>query len=134
MKSSTQWLSTSLLALMLMLAIQAPAQAGEPEAKVFHVVICWLQEAGNHAARAQLIAGSKKLEAIPGVLSVQAGTLLASPRPIVDSSYDVGIIMSFASVEAMHAYLQNPLHKQAVHELLLPLTSKVVIYDFALPH
>ena len=98
--------------------------------KVHHLVLCWLKDAGNQAQREQLIAVSRGFADIPGIVNLRAGTVVASERPIVDDSYDVGIYMSFASVEDMQRYLNCEAHVQAVRETLQPLVKKIVVYDF----
>ena len=71
-----------------------------------------------------------KFESIPGVLEVRAGEVVKSDRPIVDSTYDVAIFLSYKSVDDMKAYLIHPDHKKAVKEVLRPLVKKVLVYDF----
>ncbi len=97
---------------------------------VHHVVICWLKERGNVEARDKLIAVSKQFESIPGVVSVKAGRVLPSDRAVVDSSYDVAVLINFSSEEALHAYQKNPIHQKAMREVLMPLAEKITIYDF----
>lgn len=98
--------------------------------KVHHVVICWLKEQGSQEDKNKLVEASKKLSEIPGVLSVKAGSVLPSQRKIVDSSFDVAIIISFSNPEAMNSYLSHPHHKKMIKELVQPLTQKVLVYDF----
>ena len=100
-----------------------------PPPQVTHVVICWLKHPGDAVDRQKLIDTSYKLRQIPGVMNVTAGRSIASTRPTVDSTYDVAVIFTFANEKALRAYEQNPLHKKAVSEVLIPLTAKVVIYD-----
>ncbi|HTL31064.1 MAG TPA: Dabb family protein [Tepidisphaeraceae bacterium] len=98
---------------------------------VAHVIVCWLKQPGDPAGRAELIRASKAFEAqIPGLIRVYAGEVLPSTRPVVDSSYDVAVVMLFRDQTAMQAYEKNPIHEKAVRETLKPLTSKLQIYDF----
>jgi hypothetical protein len=99
---------------------------------VYHIVICWLKDPNSESNREKLIQETKKLQFIPGITSIQVGKMLPSKRPIVDSTYDIGIIMSFKDQNAMNNYLKNPMHQQATKEILIPLTSKVVVYDFVI--
>lgn len=101
--------------------------------RVDHLVLCWLKEPGNLAHRRQIIAQAEAFRAIPGVLEVRAGTVLPSQRAIVDSTFDVGILLSFADASQMRAYLQHPDHQRAVQEVLLPLVSRILVYDFVEP-
>lgn len=97
---------------------------------VSHIVICWLKEPGNPAARAELIRVSRSFADIPGVTTVRAGTVLPSGRQVVDGSYDVAIVMSFTDGNALAEYQSHPRHKQAVKDTLQPLVRKMIIYDF----
>ena len=70
---------------------------------------------------------------IDGVIEVRAGEPLASDRPVVDDSFDVGITIRFASAEDMRAYLVDERHVRAVEEVLGPLTDRYRVYDFIDP-
>ena len=97
---------------------------------VTHVVICYLKQPGDPAARQQLIDASKEFRQIPGVLDVRVGKVLPSTRPIVVSDYDVGLVITYKDAEAMKNYVTHPIHEKAVREVLGPLVAKVVVYDF----
>ena len=96
-----------------------------------HVVIVWLKDPASAEARQQVIAASYGFTAIPGVLSVSAGPSVPSPRAVVDSSYDVGVVITVRDRAALTAYLEHPTHKHAVQEVLGPLARQIVVYDFA---
>jgi len=104
----------------------ADTQAGT----VHHVVICWLKEPGNHDAQEKLIAVSRSLEKVPGVASVSAGRMVPSDRPVVDSTFDVAMVLTFHDKDALAKYLEHPEHKKATKETLEPLVKKILIYDF----
>jgi hypothetical protein len=112
----------------LSLVTLPPATAGEVE----HIVIVWLQEPGNAEHRARIISESQVLREIPGVVELRAGAMLPSQRAIVDSSFDVALIISLADPEAMAGYLSHPLHIKLVEETLKPLVAKIRVYDFSL--
>ena len=95
-----------------------------------HVVIVWLKDPASAEARQQVIAASYGFAAIPGVLSVSAGPSVPSPRAVVDSSYDVGVVITVRDRAALATYLEHPTHKQAVQEVLGPLARQIVVYDF----
>jgi hypothetical protein len=42
----------------------------------------------------------------------------------------VALIMGFMDKKSLAAYVKNPIHQKAVKEVLAPLASKYVIYDF----
>jgi hypothetical protein len=101
-----------------------------PEARVTHVVVCWLKDPADAHARQQLIADSKSFTKIPGVVSVSAGNVLPSTRPSVDSSFDVAVVMKFRDEQALASYASHPIHLRAVERTLKPLVAKYVIYDY----
>lgn len=105
-----------------------PAPQGQ--ARVTHVVVCWLKHHGGAVERRKLIDASKSFKAIPGVVHVAVGPVLPSQRPGVDSSFDVAVAISFKDAQSLAAYGKNPLHQQALKNVLKPLASKYVIYDF----
>lgn len=74
---------------------------------------------------------SRSFRKIPGVLDVSAGEVMESERDIVDDSFDVAITFSFADEARMKAYLADPEHQRATREVLAPLVSRIVVYDFA---
>ncbi len=109
-----------------------PALAADPghKATVVHVVLVWLKEPGNPEHRQRIIEISREFETIPGVIDVRAGEVVTSDRPIVDDSFDVGLYLTFSSVEAMKAYLADDRHQQALREVFRPLSERYIVYDF----
>lgn len=97
---------------------------------VQHIVFVWLKEPGDVETRRQLIETSKSFKKIPGVTGVSTGTPLQSDRPVVDDSFDVAVIITFESREALQNYQTHPNHTKAVEEELSPVTDRMVIYDF----
>lgn len=108
------------------LGLPGGPRAGEVE----HVVLVWLKEPGNASQRAQLVETTKTFAAIPGVKSVSSGVPLASDRKVVDDSFDLGLVIRFRDQAALAAYETHPVHAKAVKEVLLPVTKKLVVYDF----
>lgn len=106
-------------------AIAPPAASGT----VDHVVLMWQKNPGNTADRQTLLAACDELRAIPGIQSLDTGTALASDRPVVDDSFDVGLVVRFNSEKSLHGYETSPLHLKKVNEVLKPLTRKIVVYD-----
>ena len=103
--------------------------SAKPQAAVTHVVLCWLKTPGDEAGRQRITETTRTLESIPGVVNVTVGRAMPSTRPVVDSSFDVGIVITFADEPALRAYDQHPAHKQAVETVLRPLVAKLLIYD-----
>ena len=111
------------------LIADAAGANAEEGSGVVHVVLCWLKEPRNADAAAEVIRVSRQLRDIPGVLSLVAGPPLPSDRPLVDDSFDVGIVMSFANPETLAAYLNHPEHVRRVTEKLQPLCGQIRIHD-----
>jgi hypothetical protein len=104
---------------------------GCQQAKVTHVVVCWLKEPGNETQRQQIIEASKTFRSIPGVVDVSAGKSMPSTRPVVDTTYDVAIVMRMRDEQALKDYSTHPTHIAARDKIFLPLVQRFVIYDFS---
>ncbi|HAR64640.1 MAG TPA: hypothetical protein DCR55_00270 [Lentisphaeria bacterium] len=91
-----------------------------------HVVLCWLHDSGNSAQQAAIIETSRTFSQIPGVVSVTAGEMVPSSRALVDSSFDVGICLTFRNQADLDTCLTHPLHLAAVKTVLRPIVSKRV--------
>jgi hypothetical protein len=102
----------------------APADGG-----IKHVVLCWLKEPGNAEHRERVAAVSRELVVIPEVLDMVIGAPVASERPIVEDSFDVGIVMTFRDGAALDAYLAHPEHVSRVQSTLSPLCGRVQVLD-----
>lgn len=93
-------------------------------------MLVWLQQPGDAATIDRMCATAQSfLGAIPGLLSVDCGTVLASDRAIVDDSFDLGLVMRFTDRAALDAYEVHPLHQKAVAEVLGPNAKRVVVHD-----
>lgn len=121
----------SLLALASTLSLISCATIAPPAAHgtVDHVVLMWQKRPGNTADHAKLIAACSELRVIPGIKFLDTGTALASDRPVVDDSFDLGLTVRFESAKSLHAYETDPRHVKKVNEVLKPLTKKIVVYD-----
>ncbi|MEA2707769.1 MAG: hypothetical protein QOF78_370 [Phycisphaerales bacterium] len=98
-------------------------------AGITHVVLLWLKTPGDPAAIEKIVRTSREFREIPGVLAVHVGRPVPSTRPVVDSSFDVGLAMSFGDEAALQAYEAHPQHVKAVREVLRPLAAKIQVYD-----
>ena len=97
-----------------------------------HVVIFWLKTPGDSDARLRVIRASDDFRSIPGVFRVDAGEMVPTPRPNVDKSYDVAVVIWFTDREALERYQVHPQHKAMLQELG-PLIERTVAYDFTRP-
>ena len=96
---------------------------------VGHVVVFWLKTPGDADARKCIVDASYEFMQIPGVTSVWAGEALASPRPNVDKTYDVAVVIGFKDRDALERYQVHPKHKAMLAEVG-PLVDHTVAYDF----
>jgi hypothetical protein len=102
-----------------------PAKSGT----ITHVIVVWLKKPGDQAARQQVISESKNLREIPGVRSVRTGTVLASDRQVVDSTFDVAIVMTLDSKADLANYTAHPKHQALVQNVIRPLVDHYKVYD-----
>lgn len=113
------------LSLVSCATIASPAAHGT----VDHVVLMWQKRPGNAADREKLLAACSELRVISGIKFLDTGTALASDRPVVDDSFDLGLTVRFDSAKSLHAYETDARHLKKVNEVLKPLTKKIVVYD-----
>lgn len=98
--------------------------------KVEHVVLVWLKKPGDAADRAKVVAAAKNFQAeIREIQRLSVGQPLPSERPVVDDSFDVGLVMRFANAQDLSTYEKHPVHVQAVKEILQPIAKKLLVYD-----
>ncbi|WP_133510089.1 Dabb family protein [Candidatus Thiosymbion oneisti] len=103
--------------ILLFIGCVSTATKAAEGTQVKHIVLCWLKESGNPAHRHKIIETSRSFRKIPRVLKVSAGEVIPSDREIVDDSFDVAIMLTFANTDDMNAYLEHPLHKDAVQKV-----------------
>ena len=128
----------NLIPATLLFALTLPACSTTPRAndlhahsgRVTHIVILWLNNPTDPAARQKIIDTSYRFRELPGVLAVRAGAVLKSDRPVVDSSYDLAVVMTFVDQQSLHQYETSDAHKRAVNDVLRPLVKKQLVYDF----
>ena len=119
----------SVLLIMVCMGTPSFAEESNTEEQVYHVVLVWLKTYRNEMRINKIIEASKELKNIPGVLEVSTGKVLRSARVIVDDTFDVSIIIKFASKEYLQDYLVHPIHVKIANEVIKPLANKITIYD-----
>ena len=129
-------MKTVLIPILMLLSLSCtssrpPIRAADAR-PVGHLVICWLKEPGHPAHRQRVIEASQELRRIPGVISVEAGEMLPSERPVVDSSYDIALYIVFSDEQALRAYDSHPIHRQLVEQVVKPLVGRYVVYDYVI--
>jgi hypothetical protein len=116
---------TKLLAVTLLL-IFISVQA---HSAVSHIVFVWAKENTSKENIAAMISRAEMLSKIAGVNSIKVGTAVPSDRSTVDDSYDVGITLSFDTVDAMRSYLKHPEHIKYVSTYVKPYAENLLVYD-----
>ena len=119
----------SVLLIMGFMSTPSFAEEYNTEEQVYHVVLVWLKTYRNEMRINKIIEASKELKNIPGVLEVSTGKVLRSARVIVDDTFDVSIIIKFASKKYLEDYLVHPIHVKIANEVIKPLANKITIYD-----
>lgn len=130
---SKKWTVLILYIYIVLLAgcqnVKSPINDTRTKSSVTHIVLLWLKKPGAEINRQKIINTSKNLRLIPELKSISIGKVLTSKRKIVDSSFDIGIVMKFDNKKSMQKYLVHPLHKQMVKQVIMPATKKIVVYD-----
>lgn len=99
--------------------------------KFYHVGLVWLKEPGNAEHRQKIIEAAHSFaREIPEVEFLSAGQSLPTSSPFVDSSFDVCFVMRLEDKAALDRYGQHPVHQKAAHDVFLPLSQKILFYDF----
>ena len=120
------------IAILIIIGFVTPSGYAEEfvnEKPVYHVVLIWLKTYRNEMRINKIINASKELKNIPGVLEVSTGNVLRSSRVILDDTFDVSIIIKFASKEYLKDYLVHPIHIKIANEVIKPLANKITVYD-----
>src|ERR1041384_4807503 len=104
-----------------------PAKAG----KLYHVGLVWLKEPGNAEHRQRIIEAAHSFaREIPEVQFLSVGQALPKVSSWHDDSFDVCFVMRLEDKAAMDRYAKNPVHQKAAQEVFLPLSQKILFYDF----
>lgn len=94
-----------------------------------HHVLFWLKQPENGEVRTRFIKSLNDfLYSCETVLSIHVGVPADTGRPVVDSSYTFGLIVSFADKEGHDIYQAHPLHKKFINDSS-ELWERVQVYD-----
>ena len=127
MKSISKYISIFITLILVSLPLKA--EEFKNDEPVYHIVLIWLKTYRNEMRINKIIDASKELKNIPGVLEVKTGKVLRSSRVIVDDTFDVSVIIKFASKDYLNDYLVHPIHVKLANEVLKPLANKITVYD-----
>lgn len=96
---------------------------------LYHNVYFWLKPELTAEQRADFRRGVESLKGIKAVEKVSVGVPAGTARrPVIDSSYDVALIVECKDVAAEAAYQVDPLHLAFV-EKYKTFWTRVQIYD-----
>ena len=127
MKSISKYISIFITLILISLPLKA--EEFKNDEPVYHIVLIWLKTYRNEMRINKIINASKELKNIPGVLEVTTGKVLRSSRVIVDDTFDVSVIIKFASKDYLNDYLVHPIHVKVANEVIKPLANKITVYD-----
>jgi len=119
------------LAIAAFLSGCAAAPKAAKAAKLYHVGLVWLKEPGNAEHRQKIIAAAHSFaREIPEVQFLSVGQTLPKTSSWADASFDICFVMRLEDKAAMDRYAKNPVHQKAAQEVFLPLSQKIMFYDF----
>ncbi len=96
---------------------------------LFHCVYFWLKPELTAAQRAEFRRGVETLMGIKAAAAVSVGgPAPTAARPVIDSSYDVALVVQCRDVAAEAAYQVDPIHVAFVNQFKTYWT-RVQIYD-----
>jgi hypothetical protein len=96
---------------------------------LYHCVYFWLKPELTAEQRAEFRRGVETLRGIKSVDQVAIGVpAKTTPRPVIDASYDVALVVICKDVAAEAAYQVDPLHLAFV-EKFKTFWTRVQIYD-----
>jgi len=111
-------------------ACMAPRQGSAP-GDFNHVGLFWLKNAGHKEDQQKLIDATLAFaREIPEVKSVSVGRSAPKTGELTDASFDVCFVLTFENRAALERYADHPKHEAAARELFLPLTARILFYDF----
>ncbi|MGV3756712.1 MAG: Dabb family protein [Verrucomicrobiota bacterium] len=124
-----------LLALCLFLSLLPACSTTAPKpavaGKLHHIGLIWLKNPGHAGDRQQLIAAAHRFaKEIPDVNAISVGQSIPQGSALIDTTFDVCLIMHFDDQAALDRYAKHPVHQKAAHEAFLPLARKIIFYDF----
>ncbi len=120
-------------ALLLGALLWTPAAEPRPvrDGRLCHVGLVWLKEPGNAEQRRKLITAAHAFaKEIPEVESLLVGQTMPPASSHADASFDVCFVMRLQDKAALDRYGANPVHQKAAQDLFLPLSKKILFYDF----
>jgi len=99
--------------------------------KIYHVGLVWLKDPGNAEHRQKIIAAAHSFaREIPEVEFLSVGQTFPKWNQSIDASFDICFVMRLEDKAALDRYGKHPVHQKAAQEVFLPLSQKILFYDF----
>jgi hypothetical protein len=96
---------------------------------LIHSVYFWFKTDADPQRVAEFEDGLRRLMGIPQIKQGHFGRPEQTPpRPVIDRSYDWGLVEHFDSLADHHAYQEHPLHLEFL-ERFQKLWQRVQVYD-----
>jgi hypothetical protein len=70
---------------------------------------------------------------ISGVVMSSDALARTPPAPVVDSTFDVTLVVTLRDEAALRAYASHPVHRRVLETAVRPLVARYVVYDARLP-
>ena len=93
-----------------------------------HHVYFWLNNPSSNDDRNKLVEGLKKLSKVKTIKTFHIGKPAGTNRDVIDSSYAISWLLTFANRADQDSYQVDPIHLKFVEECK-QLWSKVIVYD-----
>jgi len=124
-------LTTALLGTSLTAAAFAPANNKKNKLQVIHHVFFWLKNPASKDDLDKLLEGTRQLKKIETVRQIHIGVPAAvAPRPVVDGSYSLSLLLFFDDLAGQNTYQVHPIHQEFIKSHS-PLWEKFIVYDAA---
>jgi hypothetical protein len=93
-----------------------------------HAVYFWLKDDLSAADRQKFIAGVTSLQSIQSADASYLGVPAPTDRPVIDRTYDYGLVVVFKDMAAHDRYQADPVHDRFRDECS-GFWKKLLIYD-----
>lgn len=96
---------------------------------VTRVVLVWMKDPGDAAARGQVVRAARSLRMIPGVTKVETGRNVPVSGLGLDRTFDLGVMITFRNRAALQRYEKDPRHLEAMRRYLKPLVRRYEVFN-----
>ncbi len=93
-----------------------------------HSVYFWLANPTSAPDQAALLTGLESLRGVEAIQQVQIGEPGPTRRPVIEHTYSVALLLTFANQTDHDTYQNHPIHLEFVAQCA-HLWSRVQIYD-----